>query len=55
VIVGARISRSGNAAAQDGDLQAAGQSVAVDAGLAGFSTEQLQRLRVRIDTARVAP
>jgi len=31
VIVGARISRSGNAAAQDGDLQAAGQSVAVGA------------------------
>ena len=33
----------------------AGQTVAIDAGLAGFGAGQLQRLRVRIDSARVAP
>jgi predicted Zn-dependent protease len=33
----------------------AGQAVALDGGLATLSAEQLQRVRVRIDSARVAP
>jgi beta-barrel assembly-enhancing protease len=33
---------------------AAGQSVAIDAGLAGLTAEQLRTVRVRVDSARIA-